>query len=213
MAQRTKAFTLIELLVVIAIIALLLSIVMPALKESKKRAQTVICRSNIKQWGLIFSLYAQDNGQSLPQSTGADWGGTTISDRDAYWMGATLPYYGDGKIRFCPSTRPDKDNDPTVYDMDDYGLTFEEWGPMYPSTPNTWWDEFPNGSYGINEWCSNPQSSLTYLWAPPFSTSETWRTITAKGGRSIPLFMDCVFVDGAPFADNLPPAFPDDYND
>lgn len=75
MAQRTKAFTLIELLVVIAIIALLLSIVMPALKESKKRAQTVICRSNIKQWGLIFSLYAQDNGQSLPQSTGADWGG------------------------------------------------------------------------------------------------------------------------------------------
>ena len=78
---RKPAFTLIELLVVIAIIALLLSIIMPALKKVKSQAHAVICRSNLKQWGAIFIMYAQDNDQSFLQNVG----GGGLSNNDAYW--------------------------------------------------------------------------------------------------------------------------------
>ena len=201
---RKKGFTLIELLVVIAIIALLLSIVMPALKEAKLRAQAVICRSNIKQWGLIFSLYAQDNEGSFPQSIGKNnpW------DRNAYWPGATLPYYGDGKIRICPSTRPDKDM--TNIGTGNYGSTFVEWGPLGPSSPNTWWDEYPNGSYGINDWCADPPPGKTTYWG--FPTDNAWRKITVKGGSRIPLFLDDMYTDGFPQDTDVPPTQPDDHN-
>ena len=56
-----SGFTLIELLVVIAIIALLMGILMPSLQRVKKQAQGVTCQSYLKQWGLIFSMYTQDN--------------------------------------------------------------------------------------------------------------------------------------------------------
>ena len=57
MHQR-RAFTLIELLVVIAIIALLMAVLMPALARARKQARNVTCRALLKQWGIIFSMYA-----------------------------------------------------------------------------------------------------------------------------------------------------------
>ena len=54
--NKRKAFTLIELLVVIAIIALLMAILMPALRSAKNQARAVICKSNLNQWGKIFTF-------------------------------------------------------------------------------------------------------------------------------------------------------------
>jgi len=59
--HKKKAFTLIELLVVIAIIALLLSIMMPALQRIKEQARRVVCRSNLHQWSLAVTGYAAAN--------------------------------------------------------------------------------------------------------------------------------------------------------
>ena len=59
--RRQRGFTLSELLVVIAIIALLVAILMPALQKVRKQSKSVVCLSNLRQWGLVLNFYADDH--------------------------------------------------------------------------------------------------------------------------------------------------------
>jgi len=62
-----RAFTLIELLVVIGIIAVLASLLLPALSGARARARSLSCLSHLRQWAVGFTLYAQDNEDSVPE--------------------------------------------------------------------------------------------------------------------------------------------------
>jgi prepilin-type N-terminal cleavage/methylation domain-containing protein/prepilin-type processing-associated H-X9-DG protein len=66
--HRKAGFTLVELLVVIGIIALLISVLLPALNSARQQAQAVQCMSNMRQLGLAFSNYVNDNKGWMPST-------------------------------------------------------------------------------------------------------------------------------------------------
>jgi len=66
--RRRAGFTLIELLVVVAIIAVLISILVPSLKEAREQAQQIVCMSNKKQVALGLFMYADDYYGAIPAS-------------------------------------------------------------------------------------------------------------------------------------------------
>ena len=80
-----KAFTLIELLVVISIVALLISILLPALKSARGSANNMACLSRERQMGIAFTSYAQDYKGVLPA------GDTSLN---VNWTDFLAPYHG-----------------------------------------------------------------------------------------------------------------------
>jgi len=159
--RERNGFTLIELLVVIAVIALLLAILMPALRAAKGQAQMAACSAQLRQFGLAWSQYADDNdGFNIEYAPSSQWAS------GGFWFYQLGPYFsakdfasgrgdtrsGVMRIMRCPAARIWKN-------------TYNDTSPLYGSHDTAWrWnsqvgdqgrEEVHEGSYTLNGWMQN----------------------------------------------------------
>ena len=173
-----RGFTLIELLVVIAVIALLLAILMPALSRVKKQARAVGCQANLRQWGLVFSMYMDEYDGSF-----------AYGDSSGQWRYVLQSHARDRKLNVCC---------PEAANPYRAGGTYGTWGAE-SSIDADYVEQIDYGSYGLNRWVYNRTDNQ--------SNDGYWKGRNVKGPHRIPLFQDCSWYGAGPLHYDIPPEF------
>jgi prepilin-type N-terminal cleavage/methylation domain-containing protein/prepilin-type processing-associated H-X9-DG protein len=169
LCRSAVGFTLVELLVVIGIIALLISILLPALSKARQQANTVACLAELRQFGNGYISYAADNNGWLPYVDYPYWGvhqriaaGDPVN-KGIYWFEALAPYMS---IKKPP---PEEMNDAANltglprcpnWDRDALGVSSLAWTPGYGQNFKLWLG-LPEAGYLVRG-SDPPAASFTF---------------------------------------------------
>jgi prepilin-type N-terminal cleavage/methylation domain-containing protein len=175
MRSSDKGFTLIELLVVIAIIALLMSILMPALSKVKAQAKAVICQAHLHQWSLLWKTFIDEEVGNKLAGQFPVRNSLNSSIRKQY------PSELSGEMRICPMATK----------------TFSEGGR---NPYMAWGSKSSKGSFAVNLWCGNNKGDGKLSTGK----QEFWGTAYVLGADRIPLFGDAQHSNADPISTDDP---------
>ena len=144
-----KKFTLIELLIVVAIIGILVSILLPSLMKARKKAESAVCKSNLKQLSITLTIYSHDNKDNMVVGwTGYNWNCVTWDDYIGDYMDRPLTLAQ--KKKEWISKADSNSNANQIFKCPSDSI------PLDPAFPNGW-----RRSYVINK---NTNSNLGVAW-------------------------------------------------
>ena len=118
-SRHPRGFTLIELLVVIAIIAILASLLLPALASAKSRGQRTYCMNNLRQIGMFFQFFTDENDDYFPAHRNGGVNNAPDASSLTNWWGTAVVGKESGRSNLfhCPNApkNPKKEEDGTVW--------------------------------------------------------------------------------------------------
>jgi prepilin-type N-terminal cleavage/methylation domain-containing protein/prepilin-type processing-associated H-X9-DG protein len=197
-ACKKSGFTLIELLVVIAIIALLMSILAPALRKAKEQGEAAVCLSNLHQWSVAYKQYYDDNRGRTPDWD-SDGDGPFYLTHSRYYISKNRTDLMPGQvykgILICPSAKKPKLAVQTG--VGQWGGTFNAWVSWKNLNGG---DVGFMGSYGINQYVGQTTGGGR-------SDNELWKNADVRGAAYVPVLLDSARVGQTPNVFDDPPVF------